>query len=51
VRVYQPDGSSLLGFEAVPATLEDAYLLRVQDAEQERQEAREEPALALGGAA
>jgi ABC-type multidrug transport system ATPase subunit len=51
VRVHQPDGSSLLGFEAVPATLEDAYLLRVQDAEQERQEAREEPALALGGAA
>ncbi len=52
VRVYQPDGSSLLGFEAVPATLEDAYLLRVQDAEQERQEAREEPqVLALGGAA
>ncbi len=51
VRVYQPDGSSLLGFEAVPATLEDAYLLRVQDAEQERQETREEPALALGGAA
>jgi ABC-type multidrug transport system ATPase subunit len=52
VRVYQPDGSTLLGFEPVPATLEDAYLLRVQNAEQERQEAREEPrALALGGAA
>jgi len=52
VRVHQPDGSSLLGFEPVQATLEDAYLLRVQDAEQERQEAREEPAaLALGGAA
>ena len=52
VRVYQPDGSSLLGFEPVQATLEDAYLLRVQDAEGERQEAREEPrALALGGAA
>jgi ABC-2 type transport system ATP-binding protein len=52
VRVYQPDGSSLLGFEAVPATLEDAYLLRVQDAEQDRQEAREEPPMmALGGAA
>jgi ABC-type multidrug transport system ATPase subunit len=52
VRVYQPDGSSLLGFEAVPATLEDAYLLRVQDAEQERQEVTEAPrALALGGAA
>jgi ABC-type multidrug transport system ATPase subunit len=52
VRVHQPDGSALLGFEPVPATLEDAYLLRVQDAEQERREAREEPrALALGGAA
>jgi ABC-2 type transport system ATP-binding protein len=52
VRVYQPDGSSLLGFESVPATLEDAYLLRVQDAEGERQEAREEPrALAVEGAA
>jgi ABC-2 type transport system ATP-binding protein len=49
VRVYQPDGGSLLGFEPVPATLEDAYLLRVQDAEQRRQEAREEPAaLAVG---
>jgi ABC-2 type transport system ATP-binding protein len=52
VRVYQPDGAALLGFEPVPATLEDAYLLRVQDAEGTRQEAREEPrALALGGAA
>ena len=52
VRVYQPDGSSLLGFESVPATLEDAYLLRVQDAEGERQEAREEPRpVAVEGAA
>ena len=52
VRVYQPDGSSLLGFEPVPANLEDAYLLRVQDAEGERQEASEAPrALAVGGAA
>jgi ABC-2 type transport system ATP-binding protein len=49
VRVYQPNGSTLPGFESVPATLEDAYLLRVQDAEQQRQEAREEPAaLAVG---
>ena len=52
VRVHQPDGSSLLGFESVPATLEDAYLLRVQDAEGERQEAREEPRpVAVEGAA
>jgi ABC-type multidrug transport system ATPase subunit len=52
VRVYQPDGSALLGFEPVAASLEDAYLLRVQDAERQRQEAREEPpALAAEGAA
>jgi len=52
VRVYQPDGSSLLGFEPVPATLEDAYLLRVQDAEGERPEVQEEPrAVAVEGAA
>jgi ABC-type multidrug transport system ATPase subunit len=54
VRVYQPDGSSLLGFEPVQATLEDAYLLLVQDAEQQRQqeETVEEPRVAaLGGAA
>jgi len=52
VRVYQPDGSTLLGFEPVQATLEDAYLLRVQDAEAERQEAKEEPrAFAEVGAA
>jgi ABC-type multidrug transport system ATPase subunit len=53
VRVYQPDGSALLGFEPVAATLEDAYLLLVQEAEQQRaDEAAEEPgAVALGGAA
>ena len=52
VRVYRPNGDALLGFEPAPATLEDAYLLRVQDAEAERQEAREEPqAIAAGGAA
>ncbi|HEX9940793.1 MAG TPA: ABC transporter ATP-binding protein [Thermoanaerobaculia bacterium] len=54
VRVYQPDGSPLAGFEPVPATLEDAYLLLMQNAEQEqrREDAAEEPrAVALGGAA
>jgi ABC-2 type transport system ATP-binding protein len=53
VRVYRPDGDALLGFEPAPATLEDAYLLRVQDAEAERQEAPEEEpqVLAAGGGA
>ncbi len=54
VRVYQPDGSPLTGFDQVPATLEDAYLLLIQDAEraQNREEAPHEPAaLAAGGAA
>jgi len=27
VRIYEPDGTPPEGFEAVPATLEDAYLL------------------------
>jgi len=53
VRVYQPDASALLGFEPVAATLEDAYLLLVQEAEQQRtDEAAEEPqSVVLGGAA
>jgi len=32
VRVHQPDGQAPAGFEPVPATLEDAYLLLMQDA-------------------
>jgi hypothetical protein len=32
VRVYQPDGTDPFGFEPVAATLEDAYLLLMQDA-------------------
>ncbi|HVR95202.1 MAG TPA: ABC transporter ATP-binding protein [Thermoanaerobaculia bacterium] len=47
VRVYQPDGRPPLGFEPVPATLEDAYLLRMQDAGAEE---TEELRLAAGGA-
>jgi ABC-2 type transport system ATP-binding protein len=31
VRVYQPDGAAPAGFEPVPAALEDAYLLLMQD--------------------
>ena len=32
VRVFHPDGQAPAGFEPVPATLEDAYLLLMQDA-------------------
>ena len=31
VRIYQPDGQAPAGFEPAPATLEDAYLLLMQD--------------------
>jgi ABC-2 type transport system ATP-binding protein len=54
VRVFQPDGQPPAGFEPVPATLEDAYLLLMQDAAQATQarDAVEEPqAVAAGGAA
>ncbi len=34
VRIYEPSGQPPAGFEPVPATLEDAYLLLMQDAEQ-----------------
>ena len=54
VRVFQADGQPPAGFEPVPATLEDAYLLLMQDAAQSVQarEAVEEPqAVAAGGAA
>jgi ABC-type multidrug transport system ATPase subunit len=32
VRIFEPSGQPPLGFEPVPATLEDAYLLLMQDA-------------------
>jgi ABC-2 type transport system ATP-binding protein len=32
VRIFEPDGQAPAGFEPVPATLEDAYLLLMQDA-------------------
>ena len=38
VRVFQPDGQPPAGFEPVPATLEDAYLLLMQDVAQTAQE-------------
>jgi len=53
VRVYQPDGTPPFGFEPVAATLEDAYLLLMQDAAEttaEEHPAEETPLLA-GGAA
>ena len=31
VRIFEPDGQAPAGFEPVPATLEDAYLLLMQD--------------------
>ncbi|HEV2843695.1 MAG TPA: ABC transporter ATP-binding protein [Thermoanaerobaculia bacterium] len=54
VRVFQADGPPPAGFEPVPATLEDAYLLLMQDVAQsaKTQEEMEEPkAVAAGGAA
>jgi len=56
VRVHQPDGVAPAGFEPVPATLEDAYLLLMQDAPRPVPAAGspaspEAPVLAAGGAA
>jgi ABC-type multidrug transport system ATPase subunit len=54
VRVHQPDGLAPAGFEPVPATLEDAYLLLMQDAPASPAPAAaplEAPALAAGGPA
>ena len=51
VRVYQPDGAPLVGFEPVQANLEDAYLLLMQDVAQVPRAEEEAPALAAGGAA
>jgi ABC-type multidrug transport system ATPase subunit len=51
VRIYEPSGQAPAGFEPVPATLEDAYLLLMQDVEQQKTpETREpEPLRAAGG--
>ena len=53
VRVYQPDGTAPFGFEPVVATLEDAYLLLMQDAAEAVAAERpaEEAPLIAGGAA
>ncbi|HEY8021794.1 MAG TPA: ABC transporter ATP-binding protein [Thermoanaerobaculia bacterium] len=48
VRIYEPTGVPPAGFEPVPATLEDAYLLLMQDAEVRAAEPA--PSLAAGGA-
>jgi len=48
VRIYDPTGEPPAGFEPVPATLEDAYLLLMQDAEVRAAEPA--PSLAAGGA-
>jgi ABC-type multidrug transport system ATPase subunit len=49
VRIYEPAGQAPAGFEPVPATLEDAYLLLMQDAEGD-QPPIEEPATAAAAA-
>jgi len=50
VRIYEPSGQPPVGFEAVPATLEDAYLLLMQDVSAQAV-AADEPLAAAGGAA
>jgi ABC-2 type transport system ATP-binding protein len=49
VRVYEPSGVAPQGFEPVPATLEDAYLLLMQDVAAEP--AREAVAVGAGAGA
>ena len=51
VRVYQPDGAPPAGFEHVPAALEDAYLLLMQDVAQTAAAVEEPQAVAAEGAA
>ena len=51
MRIYEPSGRPPVGFEAVPATLEDAYLLLMQDAEQATGDEPEPLAVAAAGAA
>ena len=45
VRIYEPSGTAPVGFEPVPVTLEDAYLLLMQDVASAPEE---EPAVAAG---
>jgi ABC-2 type transport system ATP-binding protein len=51
VRIYEPSGQPPAGFEPAPATLEDAYLLLMQDAEQAAGSEPEPLAAAAAGAA
>lgn len=51
VRIYQRDGQAPLGFEPVAASLEDAYLLLMQDVAEARHAAPEPEVLVAGGAA
>jgi ABC-type multidrug transport system ATPase subunit len=51
VRVYQPEGGVPTGFEPVPATLEDAYLLLMQDVSQSAAAVEEPQAVAAEGVA
>jgi len=51
VRIYEPSGRPPVGFESAPATLEDAYLLLMQDAEQAATGEPEPLAVAAAGAA
>jgi ABC-type multidrug transport system ATPase subunit len=51
VRIFEPSGQPPVGFEAVPATLEDAYLLLMQDVSAQAVPAADEPLAAAGGAA
>ena len=45
VRIYEPSGMAPVGFEPIPVTLEDAYLLLMQDVASAPEE---EPAVAAG---
>ncbi len=50
VRIYEPSGATPEGFEPVPATLEDAYLLLMQDVTGASREEAGEPAAVAAGA-
>jgi ABC-2 type transport system ATP-binding protein len=51
VRIYEPSGATPEGFEPVPATLEDAYLLLMQDVAGASPAGETERAAAVSGAA
>jgi ABC-type multidrug transport system ATPase subunit len=50
VRIYEPSGATPEGFEPVPATLEDAYLLLMQDVAGAPQPEETERAVVAGAA-